>query len=336
MGLINSPEVKLAQRIHKKHNLKIPFDLTALVKSYANLIYTPIPIQGIDGVCLNLKVPGKKPTVIVNSELSENRKHFTLAHELGHIIIPWHLGTIVDENYSQFFKNLAYRELEQEANNFAAELLMPMKWVKGIWVKYKDDIAIAHEKISEIAGVSNHAAAIQLTHVLPPNVLYIAEEQGEVSHAGKSNDTHAFLPSPGSSFSMESYPYLDAHSEYHSGFKTYHWLTLSQKINIDDHDEGRTWREILDNILADINPSVGRETLKKRINGVIAFINGRTKQSLDYSEDSLGAACIYRLKRDDLEEFTSHPDFEIFVKIRVKDFFLKKPSKAKRKAANEF
>lgn len=58
------------------------------------------------------------PVIILNSRMENDRKRFTLAHELGHIIM--HFEFPVSE----------YRDKETEANRFASEFLMPAKYIK--------------------------------------------------------------------------------------------------------------------------------------------------------------------------------------------------------------
>jgi Zn-dependent peptidase ImmA (M78 family) len=55
------------------------------------------------------------PVIVINSRFSNDRKRFTVAHELGHIIM--HL--------SESFIFPDYRNKEDEANRFASEFLMP-------------------------------------------------------------------------------------------------------------------------------------------------------------------------------------------------------------------
>ena len=86
--------------MRKKHNLPIQFDIKVLGEEYATLEFMRLPpyASNIDGVTLNLKKVDK-PQVFINSSQPQKRLQFTLAHELGHIIIPWHTGNIV-ENFS--------------------------------------------------------------------------------------------------------------------------------------------------------------------------------------------------------------------------------------------
>jgi len=320
MGLVVHPEIKLALRIIKKHSLKIPIDFDTLVSEYANLIYKHIPIEGVDGVSLNLKVPGKRPTIVIDSNLPKTRQLFTLAHEFGHVIIPWHLGTIVDEFHSEYYNYIVYSELEQEANRFAAELLMPGEWILSEFNKCNFNLSLLHENVVKLACVSDQAAAIRLVEKLPPHIIYIAEKNGKVIHSGKTALTHLSLQEEGSRFDNECYPYFDTYIVFNAGSTHYHWWKLSTKIEI-NVDGAETWREILDKIVQTIQPPMGNDTFKKSINGIIAHANGKCKGEEDYSIDSVVSACIYRLRRSDLKDLVSHPDFEKFVKVRVLDFF---------------
>lgn len=76
-------EVKLARRILEKHSLFPPFKVRTLLESYATVIFKSIPIEGVDGVAVNIKIPGKTPLVIVNQNTTDTRQQFTMAHELG-------------------------------------------------------------------------------------------------------------------------------------------------------------------------------------------------------------------------------------------------------------
>ena len=324
MGLEFLPEEKIAQRVFKINSLKIPFDIEMLVKKYATVIYKNIPIIGIDGVSLNLKMPGKKPTVIVNNNISTKRQTFTLAHELGHVIIPWHIGTIVDDIYNQSYKDYQYSILEQEANRFAAELLMPSDWVLVKYIKLKKNLSELQSLIVDKTGVSDQAGAIKMISLLPKDISYCAVENGKVLHSGSTNRTNAFPHQIGSNFNKNLYPYIDNHFIYSSGTIEYHWWKLSSKITLStNHNDKRTWREILDNIIEDIAPEGDDKKFKSSINGIVAHANGKIKQEKDYSIDTVVSAVIYRLRREDMKDFTSHRDFEIFVTRKVESMFNK-------------
>lgn len=86
------------------------FDLTSLVER-AGVIVLPCEFEslGVDG--LTLQPPGLPVCIFLNSAMPGDRQRFTLAHELGHAVMH----------------RMPTPEMEQQADDFAAELLMPAK-----------------------------------------------------------------------------------------------------------------------------------------------------------------------------------------------------------------
>lgn len=78
---------------------------------------------------------GKRPILGVNSYHSTSRQRFTIAHELGHLLLHEGRPMIVDHvvrvrvDLRDKTSSLATDKQEIEANRFAAELLMPREWV---------------------------------------------------------------------------------------------------------------------------------------------------------------------------------------------------------------
>lgn len=72
---------------------------------------------------------GEQWCIYINKYESSLRKRFTIAHELGHFIL--HRNQIIAQGASApdqiFFRSDDVNSVEQEANNFASELLMPEK-----------------------------------------------------------------------------------------------------------------------------------------------------------------------------------------------------------------
>nr|WP_303330413.1 ImmA/IrrE family metallo-endopeptidase [Bacteroides acidifaciens] len=65
--------------------------------------------------------------IILNKNMSNDRKRFSLAHELGHIIMH--------QCYDFFIPEV--RNKEKEANRFAAEFIMPSQGIKGSLMNIK-------------------------------------------------------------------------------------------------------------------------------------------------------------------------------------------------------
>ncbi len=79
--------------------------------------------------------------IALNSEESPVRQRFTIAHELGHYFL--HPNKISFVDYRDNKKNVLRGPKEVQANQFAAALLMPRKFLE------KDVAAIASEGLTE-------------------------------------------------------------------------------------------------------------------------------------------------------------------------------------------
>lgn len=69
--------------------------------------------------------------IVLKKTLNDNRKKFTIAHELGHFYIPWHSDLMFGCDIKEMNIKNDYAPREKEANIFAAELLMPLQEFKS-------------------------------------------------------------------------------------------------------------------------------------------------------------------------------------------------------------
>ena len=100
-------------------------------------------------------INSKEKTMYVNREDSPRRQNFTIAHELGH----WMLGHVQQqEDYDVIFRQTneekRYNPIEQEANYFAANLLMPVCFFIRLAAQYPD---FPVTDMHELFGVSKDA-----------------------------------------------------------------------------------------------------------------------------------------------------------------------------------
>ncbi|MBL0427235.1 ImmA/IrrE family metallo-endopeptidase [Ramlibacter alkalitolerans] len=317
------PEVNLGRRLVQKRNLKPPVDVAAIVGEYAELLFKPFPFIGVDGLSVNLKVPGKKTKVIVNSLNPEVRQRFTLAHELGHILIPWHVGTIADSlEPSEVDDSLAYWQMELEANTFAAEVLMPAHWLVP-QLAGKANLARAHADVTHICQVSPMAAARRISDLTPDHVVYATERDGQVEFSGRSSSTLASSIPWGAEWPTEPYPYAVSYDVRPlQGGRRAHWWRLPKELDVQSSDT-REWREILSTIVSDLGLSgKAAEKFKASVSGVLAYANSATKQSADYSIQRVAAAAFQRLQdRDEYREFVKHELFNAFLLRKSEELY---------------
>lgn len=114
---------KIAERVFDDYELCVPINFENF-PSDSLTITTEERDLHVDGyILLNSKLTEIK----INSRVpSEQRKRFTIAHELGHYFIPWHSGIVnATMDISEEKKSEILELQEKEADLFAAFLLMP-------------------------------------------------------------------------------------------------------------------------------------------------------------------------------------------------------------------
>lgn len=133
--------------------------------------------------------------VLVSSEIAENsRKTFTAAHELGHVVIPSHSGIATFKCTEKDFNTWnakGTKPLEQEANEFAAEWLMPTEVIKNYSRRELDFDMISD--FAETFGVSLTAAAIRLVGVTQYEMMLVVSENNFMKYSVKSKDFPYYL-----------------------------------------------------------------------------------------------------------------------------------------------
>lgn len=94
-------------------------NIISLLEQNGIIVYEIDEIEKFDGVSF---ITDKGfPIIIVNKNFTNDRKRFTIAHELGHILLH-------NEN---LYPISSYRDKEKEANLFASEFLMPENEIKN-------------------------------------------------------------------------------------------------------------------------------------------------------------------------------------------------------------
>ena len=95
----------------------------------------------------------KENRIIIQRSDVGTRQNFSIAHEIGHFVL--HKDKEEDIFHREEATNLDREDKkeEQEANVFAAALLMPEFFVKRLWAQFPDVLIIADAfKVSQVAA----------------------------------------------------------------------------------------------------------------------------------------------------------------------------------------
>lgn len=156
---------RAALELWKKHDSTIPVDVKGIIQSEGITLQPESLENDVSGM---LVIKDSQAVIGVNSRHSPTRQRFTMAHELGHYMLHRSTANIFFDESLLFFRNQRSSEgtkrQEIEANNFAAELLMPEPAIRQRLEEPID--AFNEEEVEKLASefkVSSQALTIRLT-----------------------------------------------------------------------------------------------------------------------------------------------------------------------------
>lgn len=135
------------------------------VQEHADLAAVPgAPALGDGQTLSGLLIPQQRRVWVNAHEAhrSPGRRRFTIAHELGHWILHCDGASRPGAQYCRsedVGAEAAARELERQANAFAAALLMPEQAVRDLAARHRLNVQV----LADLFGVSGPAMRVRLT-----------------------------------------------------------------------------------------------------------------------------------------------------------------------------
>jgi hypothetical protein len=270
-------ERRLAAELVRRLGLRPPVDVRALVESRAEISEEPIPAR-CDAVVVRLHQPGERPLVLLDPTGNWRRQRFTLGHELGHLLLPWHLGTLfcaVDTG--DLIGEYAHRRAESEANRFAAELLVPQAWLQQILGASADLPEIAQAIYD--ADVTAHVACLQLARVLEAGWVFgVLDEDEHAELTGASPGTTVKPPPRGERLAPSFDHYSDERHLIGLGSRTVVWWHFGRRAKLPiEPADSRSSTDILRALVERHAPPAEQGTLFNRINGAVGYAYGKVR-----------------------------------------------------------
>ena len=171
--------VREAERLLQQANVvSAPVKVDRIAEKWAHVLERALD-SDISGMLVPLphSVDGKKWAIVVNKSHSAVRRRFTIAHELGHLLLHGYKSAHADRAFKVRLRDSHSSEgsvLEEvEANRFAAELLMPTHLLRQKLANHSIEYApaggSADREIAHLArefNVSTQALQIRLSTLL--------------------------------------------------------------------------------------------------------------------------------------------------------------------------
>jgi hypothetical protein len=309
---------RIAARLVERLGLTPPVDIRALLSDYADLEEVYIPTD-CDGLVIGLnKAEIARPHVVINSDKPPRRRRFSMAHELGHILIPGHVGIEVCYVGDGSFYGSSYDE--SEAQEFASETLMPTAWLTEILAGSENAGEVIHA--TGEADVSASAALLAINRILPPGHIVALIEPGNVVEMSlASPGTQANRPGQGVVLDRKTIdPFAGDHGSALISGRRVLWWAFDTEAEMPPDDDERTASEVLREIVAAVYPDDERQqqyTLSS-INGVAGYAKG------GFGEARSAQEMLARLRgriagRGQHAPVVQHPLFETYLAKKARE-----------------
>jgi hypothetical protein len=129
---------------------------------------------------------GASARILINNGIGyETRKRFTLAHEFGHFYMPHHEAEIfrcLGRDIQSYRSN---KTLESEANEFAAELLLPTAELEKLLMHPPTMMLV--QEFSEAYGISLTATAVKIAEITCERMAVVLSADGAIKWVSKSS-----------------------------------------------------------------------------------------------------------------------------------------------------
>lgn len=263
-----------------------------------------------------------RPLILVHKWDAEPRRRFTLAHELGHILLPWHLGAnFACDTSDRRVDQWATGTSEPEANRFAAELLVPSAWLDDrIAARGDDSVA---DLVSEIlkARVSIWVAAFRLSERLPRgHVFALVNADMTVVLSGETPGTGIGAPRAGDVLDRARLDRFASNREtIPLGSREMIWWTFRSGPGELQVPAGDSTALLMK--LAAHHAPAGRpiEELLRSCNGILGYAADQARRAEEDSAAQLYAAFRERFakSRNLPPTLIADPEFDVWLRLRA-------------------
>jgi hypothetical protein len=322
-----TPAATRARCIIDRLGLKPPIDVLSLIEEKAEVQWEEWP-HDCDAITI---YRAGRPLVLVNSDRPPLRQRFTLAHELGHVELAWHVETVECSPESSYLASAGAVATswsqEREANEFASNLLVPSEWllpsISGI--SFFDE-----SKASDVLGhlakarVSASAGIIALARLLLPGHAFFIGSSFSVSQGTAWPGERPILPSRRNEYLRGAYK---AWTFEHQGVELV-WAQMHTPVEISPQLASGT------NVSAGIllREIVERNYPSNRVGSIIQSVNGvlgglTRDVSRGWTAESIATVAKSRiLEISKLSPLASDVDFPRFLTSKASEIIQKRDS----------
>lgn len=184
-----SPEALISVILKHHPHWTPPVPLESLARTVGIVDFKDMEVDGFEGALMT-DADKSRGVILTKKGARDERRRFTVAHELGHFLIPSHRGnqqcTAADLRENR--RNDTHRRQEAEANRFAAGLLMPRPWFTRDMEKLGDADVTHAQKLAKKYGTSLQATANRYVELTDDICAFIFSKDGVISSIRQTKD----------------------------------------------------------------------------------------------------------------------------------------------------
>lgn len=122
------PEQLVAEILRQNPQMPVPVPIEELARLAGITKIEALTSEGFEGALIT-NLEKSAGAIFFSARSPRFRQRFTIGHELGHYLLPWHRQTSFNCTADDILSS-TNKSWEREANQFSAELLMPAELLK--------------------------------------------------------------------------------------------------------------------------------------------------------------------------------------------------------------
>ena len=272
-----TPAAVVDEILRQNPEVQYPFPLEELAGLAGIESIGELDTAGFEGMLIT-NAEKSRGAIMVKAKTSPRRRRFTIAHELGHYLLPWHRqetfscksSDIKDSGDGRPRSDLI--NIEAEANSFASQLLMPSGAFNRLMHDYGAPELIDITDLSNTFDVSFEAAAHRYKALTEHPVAFVFSYQNIVRYWVKSQ------PMPYALKIRKDMPLPLASPSRRAGEYISDWESVAGHIWLEQHADLRLPKNILEQTLYQ---SAGYKVTLLQLDSLFGFEDEIELQQLD-------------------------------------------------------
>ena len=321
----------------RRMSIDVPVNIEEVAANYCEIKLLSWPFA-CDALAVGLS-SGRPSVFVRRNNQSPRRRRFTIAHELGHVVLPWHVGRIACTPARTAFDVESLRliptdgppspirigEQESEATRFASALLIPR-----IFIEASAETGTLGDVVESLnkANVSAIAAIIALKHNLLPGFCFLVDEDEDGYRTITSSGTN--LPTRyggGRQIAGLREKAVYAGESWLAGRRVL-WFQLATQEQFTLREDPRTTSQLLRDAIARHVADNDSVRAFNRINGIVGGMLSR-----DRAQNEAQAMAMLSHRFEDDSEFFDifrDSDFDLYLRRKASERIAGRSSRLSR------